>query len=109
MDKPHGSTAEFFRIGLRDPYVKGIGALVFIASAVSIAIALALIFGVVLVVFRVLLKNVENTIVIWSCIVSSAVLTGVFLIFVILSIPAVTFCWPPPYAQFLGIASCSQV
>lgn len=120
-DEPTGPSAQFFRIGLRDPFIRGIGGLVFIATAVSIAIgtlgdgkktiiavALALIFGVLLVVFRVLIKNVDNTIVKWSCITSSTMLTGIFLIFAILSIPTVTFCWPPLYAQFLGITYCSS-
>lgn len=107
------------KIGLRDPFIQGIVGVVAIATAIGIAIktlgdgkntiiavALALIFGVILVVFRVLILNINNTIVRWLCIFSSVTLTGVFLIFVILTLPAVTFCWPPLYAAFLGVRGC---
>lgn len=113
------SKAGLIRIGLRDPFIQGIAGVVTIATAVSIAIntlgdgkntiiavALALIFGVILIVFRVLILNIDNTVVRWLCIFSSVTLTGVFLIFVILALPAVTFCWPPLYAEFLGVRGC---
>jgi len=105
------SKAGMVRIGLRDPFIQGIAGVVTIATAVSIAIntlgdgkntiiavALALIFGVILIVFRVLILNIDNTVVPWLCIFSSVTLTGVFLICAAAKLnspraPTILRCW----------------
>jgi hypothetical protein len=121
IDGGSSTRQALMRAGMRDPFIQGIIGIVAIATAIGIAvktlgdgkntiiaISLALIFGVVLIVFRVLIININNTVVRWLCIFSSVTLTGVFLIFVILTLPAVTFCWPPLYANFLGVHGCAN-
>jgi hypothetical protein len=106
-------------VALKDPFIRGIGGVVVIAVVASfatsalgsgpkavIALALSLAFGVVLVVLRVLMKNVDSSFVRIVCLASSAVIMSVFLVFAVLLVPAAVICWPQPYAQLIGLPNC---
>lgn len=108
-------------VGLRDPFIRGIAGLVVVAAAASYAIsalgsgtkavitlALSLAFGVVLVVLRTLIKNVDSPFVRTICFAASGIIMFVFLAFAVLLIPAAIICWPHPYAQLLSLPSCAS-
>jgi hypothetical protein len=108
------------KVGLQDPFMRGIAGVVLIATAASLAISalgsgtkavisivLALLFGVVLVVLRALMKYADSTFVRVVCFASSAVIMTVFLVFTVLLVPAAVICWPQPYAQLLNLPNCS--
>lgn len=108
-------------IGLRDPFIRTIVGLVVIAVAASFAVsalgsgtkavitlALALSFGVVLLVLRTLMRYVDSAFVRMICFVSSGVIMFVFLAFALLLIPAAVICWPQPYAQLLSLPNCAS-
>src|SRR5204863_3176070 len=107
------------KVGLQDPFIRGIAGVVVIATAASIAIstlgsgtkaiitiALSLLFGVVLVILRALMKYADSTFVRMVCFASSAVIVTVFLVFTVLLVPAAVICWPQPYAQLLNLPNC---
>jgi len=107
-------------IGLQDPFIRTIVGLVVIAVAASFAVsalgsgtkavitlALALSFGVVLLILRTLMKYVDSAFVRMVCFVSSGVIMFVFLVFALLLIPAAVICWPQPYAQLLSLPNCA--
>ena len=88
MEATHG---ELIRVGLLDPFIRGIVGVVVIATAGSFAIsalgngtkaiitlALSLSFGVILVILRTLMKNIDSGFVRMVCFLSSAVIMAVF-------------------------------
>jgi hypothetical protein len=113
---------ELIRIGLKDPFIRGIVGVVVIAAAASFAIsalgsgtkaiitlALSLSFGVILLILRTLMKNIDSGFVRTVCFLSSAVIMAVFLIFAVFLAPAAFICWPPSYAIILGLKSCGTI
>lgn len=121
MPKKKDATYDrLIKVGLQDPFIRGIAGVVVIATAASIAIsalgsgtkaiitiALSLLFGVVLVVLRALMKYVDSPFVKIVCFASSAVIVTVFLVFTVLLVPAAVICWPQPYAQLLSLPNCA--
>jgi hypothetical protein len=116
-----GTYGRLIQVGLQDPFIRGICGIVVIAVAGSFAIstlgsgtkavitlALALSFGVVLVVLRTLLNHVDSVFVRVVCFVSSAVIMFVFLVFAVFLIPAAFICWPQGYATLLNLPNCSS-
>jgi len=112
---------ELISVGLRDPFIRGIVGLVVIALAASFAIstlgsgpkaiitlALSLSFGVILVILRAVITNIDNAFVKLICFTSVGVIVSVFLVFAVFLIPAAFICWPPIYAAMLGLTSCAQ-
>jgi hypothetical protein len=109
-------------VGLQVPFFRVIaGGAVLLAAVASIAIpllgsgtnvvialALLLLFGVVSVILRSLMKYADSTFVKFVCLASSGVIMLVFLIFTVLLIPAVVGCWPPHYAQALSLPNCAS-
>jgi hypothetical protein len=106
-------------IGLKDPFIRqiaGVAALAVTASFVILVLgtgvnailtlSLLLSFGVVLVILRTLMNNMDSSFVRTACFVASTVIMGVFLIFGVLLIPAATICYPPNFAIMLGLNSC---
>jgi len=120
MPKKKDTTYDrLIKVGLQDPFIRGIAGVVVIATVASIAIstlgsgtkaiitiALSLLFGVVLVVLRALMKYADSTFVRLVCFASSAVIVSVFLVFTVLLVPAAVICWPQPYAQLLNLPNC---
>ena len=117
--KKEATYDRLIKVGLQDPFIRGIAGVVAIATAASIAIstlgsgtkavitiALSLLFGVVLVVLRALMKYADSTFVRMVCFASSAVIVTVFLVFTVLLVPAAVICWPQPYAQLLNLPNC---
>ncbi len=113
---------ELIRVGLQDPFIRGIVGVVVIAAAASFAIstlgngtkaiitlALALSFGVILVILRTLMKNINSGFVRMICFFSSAIIMTVFLIFAVFLVPAAFICWPPGYAAILNLRSCGPL
>jgi hypothetical protein len=121
MAKKRDATYDrLIKVGLQDPFIRGIAGVVVIATAASIAIstlgtgakaiitiALSLLFGVVLVVLRALMKYVDSSFVRIVCFASSAVIMTVFLVFTVLLVPAAIISWPQPYAQLLSLPNCA--
>jgi hypothetical protein len=121
MAKKRDATYDrLIKVGLQDPFIRGIAGVVVIATAASIAIstlgsgtkaiitiALSLLFGVVLVVLRALMKYADSTFVRVVCFGSSAVIMTVFLVFTVLLVPAAVICWPQPYAHLLSLPNCA--
>jgi hypothetical protein len=112
---------QFIKIGLEDPFIRAIAGMVAIATAVGfvvsvlgdgtravIAVGLSLMFGVVLIVLRVLMNNTEGAFVKWLCLASSAIIIGVFLVLIIFAVPAITVCWPESYRETLGLKACAM-
>jgi hypothetical protein len=113
---------ELIRVGLQDPFIRGIVGVVVIATATSFAIstlgndgtkaiitlALSLSFGVILVILRTLMKNIDSGFVRIVCFFSSTIIMTVFLIFAVFLVPAALICWPPAYAVILNLKSCGQ-
>lgn len=119
-DRPPNIRDEFIKIGLSDPFIRAIVGMVAIAVAVSfvvstlggglraaLAVGLSLMFGVVLVVLRVLVTNVNSAFVRWLCLIASAVIVFAFLALAVLLVPAVTICWPQVYHDDLGLPACA--
>ncbi len=113
---------ELISVGLQDPFIRGIVGVVAIATAASFAIsalgngtkavitlALSLSFGVILVILRTLMKNIDSSFVRMICFLSSAVIMAVFLIFAVFLVPAAFICWPPGYANILDLKSCGPI
>ena len=113
---------ELIRVGLQDPFIRGIVGIVVIATAASFAIstlgdgtkaiitlALALSFGVILVILRTLMKNIDSGFVRVVCFLSSAIIMTVFLIFAVFLIPAAFICWPKAYAVILNLKNCGPI
>jgi SH3-like domain-containing protein len=111
---------QLIKVGLKDPFIQGIVGLVVIAVAASFAIsalgsgtkaiitlALSLSFGVILVILRAVITNIDNTFIKGICFASAGVIVSVFLVFAVFLIPAAFICWPPPYAVMLGLTSCT--
>ena len=111
---------QLIKVGLKDPFIRTIVGLVVIAAAASFAIsllgngtkaaislAMALSFGVVLVILRTIVKNVDNRFIQAICFISAGVIMFVFLVFAVFLIPAALICWPKSYAQTLGLPSCT--
>ncbi len=71
-----------------------------------ITLALCLAFGVVLIVLRALMQYANSAFVKIVCFASAGVILSVFLIFVLLLVPAATVCWPKPYAEMLTLPRC---
>jgi hypothetical protein len=118
-EKKDATYDRLIKVGLQDPFIRGIAGVVVIATAASIAIstlgsgtkaiitiALSLLFGVVLVVLRALMKYADSTFVRIICFGSSAVIMTVFLVFTVLLVPAAVVCWPQPYAHLLSLPNC---
>ena len=59
------------------------------------AVGLSMMFGVVLVVLRVLMKHADDKIVWTLCLLASGVIVLVFMAVIVVAVPAVTVCWPP--------------
>jgi hypothetical protein len=111
------------RLGLRDPFIQVIAGLVVVALVASyallalggnglkaiVAVGLTVTGGVVLVILRTLMKYSNTAFVKAICFLSSSVIIVVFLVFVVLLIPAATICWPQPYAELLGLPICHIV
>jgi hypothetical protein len=76
------------KVGLQDPFIRGIAGVVVIATAASIAIS-ALGSGAKAIITP-----------------SAAVIMTVFLVFTVLLVPAAVICWPQPYAQLLSLPNC---
>jgi hypothetical protein len=107
-------------VGLQDPFIRTIVGVVAIAVAASIAvsalgsgpkaiitIAFLLSFGVILVILRTIVTNIDQPFIKFVCFMSAGIIMLVFLSFVLFLIPAALICWPAPYAQFLGLTSCA--
>ena len=105
---------------MKDPFIRGIVGLVVVAAAASFAIstlgsgtkaiitlALSLSFGVILVILRAIMNNIDNNFVRMICFASAGVIMSVFLIFAVFLIPAAFICWPSGYAQILGLTNCA--
>jgi hypothetical protein len=71
-----------------------------------LTLSLLLSFGVILVILRTLMNNMDTSFVRTACFVASTVIMGVFLIFGVLLIPAATICFPKNFAIMLGLNSC---
>ena len=112
---------QLIRIGLKDPFIRAIAGMVAIATAAgfvlsvlgngtraTIAVGLSLMFGVVLVVLRVLMNNAGGVFVKWLCLAASAVIVCVFLALIIFAVPAITVCWPESYRETLGLKACEM-
>jgi hypothetical protein len=108
-------------VGLKDPFVRGIAGMVVVATAASFAISalgsgakavitlsLCLAFGVVLVILRTLMRYADTSFVKIICFASSGVIMFIFLVFLLLLIPAATICWPHPYAELFGLLNCAS-
>jgi hypothetical protein len=106
-------------IGLKDPFIRqiaGAAALAVTASFVIyvvgsginaiLTLSLLLSFGVILVILRTLMNNMDTSFVRTACFVASTVIMGVFLIFGVLLVPAATICFPKNFAIMLGLNSC---
>ena len=109
-------------IGLKDPFIRqiaGAAALAFTASSVIyvagsginaiLSVALLLSFGVIFVILRTLMNNMDTSFVRTACFVASTVIMGIFLVFGLLLIPAATVCFPKNFSTLLGLNSCSTV
>jgi hypothetical protein len=107
-------------IGLKDPFIRQIAgavALAFTASAVIyvagsginaiLSVALLLSFGVIFVILRTLMNNMDTSFVRTACFVASSIIMGIFLVFGVLLIPAATICLPKNFAVLLGLNSCT--
>ena len=107
------------KVGLADPFIRAIVGVVAVATAAAfavsvigdgtravIAVGLSLMFGVVLVVLRVLMKNLDSPIVRWLCLIASGVIIAVFLALIVLAVPAITVCWPEMYRETMGLKRC---
>jgi hypothetical protein len=123
-DQPVGSPIynEMIKVGLADPFIRVIVGVVAVATAAAFAIAvigdgtraviavgLSLMFGVVLIVLRVLMKNLDSPFVRALCLFASGVIVSVFLALIILAVPAVTVCWPVRYSEVMGLKACSDM
>jgi hypothetical protein len=120
-EEKDGTYDRLIKVGLQDPFIRGIAGMVVIAAAASYAIsalgsgtkavitlALCLAFGVVLVVLRTLMNYADSAFVKIVCFASSAVIMSVFLVFAVLLVPAAVICWPQPYAQLLSLPNCES-
>lgn len=109
-------------IGLKDPFIRqiaGAAALAFTASSVIyvagsginaiLSVALLLSFGVIFVILRTLMNNMDTSFVRTACFVASTVIMEIFLVFGLLLIPAATVCFPKNFSTLLGLNSCSTV
>jgi hypothetical protein len=107
-------------IGLKDPFIREIAgavAVAVIASAVIYAagsginailsIALLLSFGVIFVILRTLMNNMNTSFVRTAAFVGASTIMGIFLVFGVLLIPAATICFPKNFAILLGLRSCA--
>jgi hypothetical protein len=108
-------------IALQDPFVQLIAGLIVVAfvasSAVAalgsgpkaiIGLALTVTGGLVLFVIRtVVVKYPDSPFVKIVAFISASVIIGVFLIFVLLLVPAATICWPEPYREMLSLPACA--
>lgn len=114
--------ATLIKVGLEDPFVRGIAGIVVVATAASIAIsllgdglkavlaiALSIVFGVILVVLRVLTRNADDPFVKMLSQIVSGAIAIVFVLLVFLVVPAVTFCWPQAYHDTLGLQACGAI
>jgi hypothetical protein len=112
---------EMIKIGLADPFVKAIVGIVAVATAAGfvisilgnglnavLAVGFSLMFGVVLVVLRVLMKNTDSKFVRVLCLASVTVIVGVFLALLVLIVPAATVCLPRLYGETLGLQACKN-
>jgi hypothetical protein len=108
-------------IGLKDPFIRQIAgavALAFTASAVIyvagsginaiLSVALLLSFGVIFVILRTLMSNMDSSFVRTACFVASSIIMGIFLVFGLLLIPAATICFPKDFSVLLGLNSCAK-
>jgi hypothetical protein len=111
--------SQLIRVGLEDPFIRTIAGMGAIATAVgfvvsilgdgtraAIAVGLSLMFGVVLIILRVLMNNTEGAFVKYLCLASSAIIIGVFLALIIFAVQAITVCWPESYRETLGLKAC---
>src|SRR3984893_2386712 len=111
---------QLIKVGLKDPFIRAITGMVAVATPAgfvlsvlgdgpraAIAVGLSLMFGVVLVVLRVLMNNTGGAFVKWLCLASSAVIIGVFLALIVFAVPAITVCWPESYRETLGLKTCA--
>jgi hypothetical protein len=107
------------KIALRDPFIQlivGFVAIAVVANFVAskmqngmnavFGISLAVTGGVVLFILRTLMKYANSAFVKMLCYVSAGVIMTVFLIFVVLLVPAATYCVPRPYAELLNLPRC---
>src|ERR1700736_4501893 len=112
---------QLIKIGLKDPFIRAITGMVAVATAAgfvlsvlgdgtraAIAVGLSLMFGVVLVVLRVLMNNTGGVFVKWLCLASSTIIIGVFLALIVFAVPAITVCWPESYRETLGLRACAM-
>jgi hypothetical protein len=118
-DISNNTYRQLVSIGLRDPFIRqiaGAAALAVTASFVIyvvgsginaiLTLSLLLSFGVILVILRTLMNNMDTSFVRTACFVASTVIMGVFLIFGVLLVPAATICFPKNFAIMLGLNSC---
>jgi hypothetical protein len=120
-DISNNTYSQLVSIGLKDPFIRqiaGAAALAVTASFVIyvagsginaiLTLALLLSFGVVLVILRTLMNNMDTSFVRTACFVASTVIMGVFLVFGVLLIPAATICFPKNFAILLGLNGCNR-
>ncbi len=116
-----GIQNRLIEIGLDDPFIKMIAGLVAVATIAStvisllgdgmkavLAIGLSIVFGVILVLMRVLIKNTDGVFVRLLCYLVSGTVAAVFAMLIIFAVPAVVICWPQPYHDTLGLKACSS-
>jgi hypothetical protein len=121
-DISNSTYRQLVSIGLKDPFIRqiaGAAALAVTASFVIyvvgsginaiLTLSLLLSFGVILVILRTLMNNMDTSFVRTACFVASTVIMGVFLIFGVLLVPAATICFPKNFAIMLGLNSCKGV
>jgi len=110
---------EFIKVGLEDPFIRGIVGVVAIATAAgfaisilgdpiraALAVGLSLMFGVILAVLRVLMNNLNSAFVRGLCFLAASVIVGVFLLMIVLTFTAATICWPTPYSRMIQLRAC---
>ena len=120
-DISNNTYSQLVSIGLKDPFIRqiaGAAALAVTASFVIyvagsginaiLTLALLLSFGVVLVILRTLMNNMDTSFVRTACFVASTVIMGVFLVFGVLLIPAATICFPKHFRNLAGIKWLQQ-
>ena len=119
MTDTSNSYGQLIGIGLKDPFIRQIAGMATLAATASFVIsvlgsgvkavlilALSLSFGVILIILRTLMNNMDSSFVRQACFIASTVIMAIFLVFAVLLIPVATICWPSAYAAILGVSSC---
>lgn len=112
--------SQLIKIGLEDPFIRAIAGIVVVAAAASavisllgdgmkaiLAIGLSIVFGVILVLMRVLIRNTDGLFIRWLSYIVSGTIAIVFVLLIVFVVPAVVICWPAAYSDTLGLKACS--